>query len=240
MVHLSAPPSSNLELLLGWIAKARKTHTSALVTAPLAHLKWCPASVASSPVTRSDLFRLPGLQDAEVADFRMYVGQALNSTEIRQLAFAPQSPRSCVRIDEGLDSARFKDVHGRGCEWYEERRKSQLNICATKSVQVACPLACGLHQPCFAPASEPVPVHRLYTKVQRIRLKILSGVQNRHAFGDAGWDKPPGLGGVLCPMQDVDLGAQCRAGATLPSKHAWALQWQNTSDCDLVSRLSVP
>lgn len=80
----------------------------------------------------------------EVADFRMYIGQALSVAEIYKQATAPGSLRSCSLPTEGEDSASFKDKQNRGCEWYQAHLEESPRICDSASVQAACPIACGL------------------------------------------------------------------------------------------------
>ena len=53
----------------------------------------------------------------EIADLRMYVGQALSATEVHSLAYAAGSLRACRSAQEGEDSSSFRDAQNRGCEW---------------------------------------------------------------------------------------------------------------------------
>lgn len=187
----------------------------------------------------------------DIADVRMYVGQALGDAEIRQLAFAPGAPRSCSTDDEGADSALFLDIHGRDCAWYQYERllRGVTNICSAPEVQRACPVACGLLYDCLTTSSAAeMPTYNLYDKIERV-LPRLSGV------------------GVLCPRAGLDLGAQCRdwnaahahRGAspvpTWPSPYwswanfdVWARYMAiesrsvvpNVTDCELVEQITDP
>ena len=185
----------------------------------------------------------------QVADTRIYVGHALNASEVHRLAFAVDSPRSCVTASDGIvDDGRFLDPAGNGCLWHHQWLAQSPAACSTEATRVACPIACGLVEPCLVSGeSQPPTAYSLYPMIQR--------------------SAPTFSEGVLCAREGLDLAAECRSkhfrpgypGESRPEDDQWpppfgtyrrsddylvevnaqaALPLPNASDCDLVARIS--
>jgi len=150
-----------------------------------------------------------GANDGEVEDMRMYVGAALSSEEIRQLAFAAGTSRICATPSEPGDSATFRDERGHGCSWYQALQEQHGVVCSAQTVRAACSVACGLSPPCLQNViQQAAPItteHNLWPKINLISAR--------------------GQDGVLCPRTDLDLVSRChawKASNTTQVPHFWS------------------
>jgi len=160
----------------------------------------------------------------EIADMRMYVGQALTGSEIQSIENAgDETVRSCLSQSEAArtsDSATFQDEYSRNCEWYRAMRMYIPGICAATTVQAECPNACGMISTCLNSNRQDnrpdiYDAYQLYPKVEKMVSQV--GLVTNESPADRSnhplWEVGYGLRGkrgVLCARNGLDLAQQCR------------------------------
>jgi hypothetical protein len=102
--------------------------------------------------------RGPGALDliADLQQFHLYTGAALNASEVRTIAFKSTDPhtgsplRECsVPADMLADSAAFRDLSEHDCAWFEQQRKVFPSVCNDVDVRENCKVACDISPLCF-------------------------------------------------------------------------------------------
>lgn len=183
--------------------------------------------------------RMPGAYQPEaVLQDTRYYHELLSPAEIRKLAYESvdedgNSMRSCELSFEGGDTD-WTDVNGKDCAWYQEKKKTVPDICATPEVNQNCPVACGYNAPCWEGEGGIAKQYTIWDRVMYL---------SEEKKGD----------GVICVREGVDAVADCRAKVahTIPGKQDW-LRFSRTptssynnadiklEDCDVLEQRISP